>query len=321
MPAIDLLFNQHILSSQSFNPSSIELILETALCMENAVKDKNVPPLLNQFIFATLFFEPSTRTRLSFETAILRLGAQVVSVEHGLSTSTSKGESLEDMAKIVSQYVDMMIVRHPKEFSVQNMSKSSLVPVINAGDGSNEHPTQALLDIYTIFREGKLKPGMTLGFLGDLRYGRTVHSLVHLLKHYAVNLVFISPKPISMPDHIIESLDKIGVSFKQTDCIETIIKTLDVLYVTRIQEERFEDKALYQKISNNYKLSLDLVRKSKDSLSILHPLPRVSEMDELIDQSPKAVYFKQAQNGLFVRMALLSLISGKITHEFLKKWS
>lgn len=319
MPALSLLSNQHILSSSSFSPQILNLILNTALSMERAFLHKEIPPLLQGFILATLFFEPSTRTRLSFESAMMRLGGQVVSVSDHLSTSLCKGESLSDTAKIVSQYADLLIVRHPKAFSVHEMSKFSDVPVINAGDGTNEHPTQALLDLYTIFRQEQLKPGMTIGFLGDLYHGRTVHSLVALLKHYDMRMVFIADPDIAMPKELIASLNPAQVI--QTEEMAAVLPELDVLYVTRIQEERFENKALYAKLVSSYQVTMELLHQSKESLSIMHPLPRVMELDPLIDQSKKAVYFKQAQNGLFVRMALLALVANKISPDFLEKWS
>lgn len=311
MGYINTLENRDILSASDFEKEDLELILRLSSEMEKRVKERNVPQLLSSYILASLFFESSTRTRLSFETAMLRLGGQVITVEQGASSSIKKGESLHDTAKVVGSYVDVIAVRHPEPYSASIMADASDAVVINAGDGPHEHPTQALLDLYTIFTEKQKIDGLKIGFLGDLRYGRTVHSLIKVLKHYNIECYLISPKEVTIPTQYLEILQENNCKAIQTEEIEEVLPELDVLYATRIQEERFKERSLYNRIKDNYHLNSSLLKKSKKDLTLLHPLPRVQELDTDLDIDPKARYFKQATNGVYVRMALLSLVLGK----------
>ncbi len=308
---INTLEGRDIISAETFTREDLELVLSVSSKMEALMKTKDVPPLLKNYILATLFFESSTRTRLSFEAAMLRLGGQVISVEQALSTSLKKGESLHDTAKVVGSFADVIAVRHPEPYSAQTMADASDAIVLNAGDGPNEHPTQALLDLYTIFSEKGRISGLKIGFIGDLRYGRTVHSLIKILRHYPIDCYLISPPEITIPDYYTQLLEAQNCKVIQTPDLSSSIGELDVLYATRIQEERFKERALYEKIKDKYQLNNAVLMQSKKDLTLLHPLPRVSEMDTELDLDPKARYFKQATNGIYVRMALLSLVLGK----------
>jgi aspartate carbamoyltransferase catalytic subunit len=262
-------------------------------------------------ILATLFFEPSTRTRLSFESAMLRLGGSVIGFSDMSSSSTAKGETIEDTARTVSCYSDVMCVRHPTPFQPHAMAKVATIPVINAGDGANEHPTQTLTDLVTINqRFGRLE-GLTIGLCGDLKYGRTVHSLIKVLSRYPGNkFVLIAPDALQMPRDIIDALDKEGVAYTITDELESAIPALDILYMTRIQRERFEDKAEYERLKGVYVLTRDKLADAKPDMAVLHPLPRVDEIDTDVDDDERAWYFKQAQFGVYARMALIVMLLG-----------
>jgi len=311
------LSHRHIITSMHFTKSELELIVRVSAKMEALMLSGDVPEMCKGNILATLFFEPSTRTRLSFESAMLRLGGKVITVEQGCSTSSEKGESLEDSGKIVSQYSDVIVMRHPSPGSVETLSTKSDVPVINAGDGPNEHPSQALLDLYTIYTEKGSIDSMKVGFLGDLKFGRTVHSLVKLLSNFDVEFVFVSHPSIALPDYILDLLKEKGCKVTVTDCLETAIKDLDVLYATRIQEERFDSKEEYKTVKDQYLLTQQILDGSKSELCLLHPLPRVNEISPEVDDDPKARYFKQAQNGVYLRMAILAISLGKIKPSFL----
>ncbi len=270
---------------------------------------KKKPPkaLLSGKILASCFYEPSTRTRLSFEAAMLRLGGDTLGFSDSESTSAKKGESLHDSMKVIGEYADVIIVRHPKEGSARVASESTKTPVINAGDGANQHPTQTLLDLFTIKEcQNKLK-GVNIAFVGDLKFGRTVHSLSMACAHFDMRLFFISPEQLSLPDEIAHILKKQGVKYSFHHSIEEVLGKTDILYMTRIQKERFEDST-YEKVKNAYLLKEEMLKKAKRNLHVLHPLPRVNEIETSIDHSPHAYYFQQAANGLYVRMALLSLI-------------
>lgn len=259
-------------------------------------------------ILATLFFEPSTRTRFSFESAMLRLGGQVISLENEETTSIKKGETLADTARIMSGYADMIVMRHPKEHSVASFSEYASVPVINAGDGANQHPTQALVDLYTIYREKGRLENLTIGFMGDLKYSRTVYSLLTVLSPYQNNFIFISPLSLGISAEKKDLLSKHSSKIKEVSNLDGVIGDLDVLYVTRVQGERFDTKEEYDAVKDSYCLGKkDLVKAKKDVI-IMHPLPRVNEIHPEVDSLPNAKYFEQAANGVFVRMALLSLM-------------
>ncbi len=256
---------------------------------------------------ATLFFEPSTRTRLSFEAAMLELGGSVIGFSDAGSSSASKGESMADTAKVVSCYADIMAIRHPKEGAPYVASQNATIPVINAGDGGHCHPTQTLADLLTIYREkGKIED-ITVGFCGDLKYGRTVHSLIAALSRYPnIKIVLISPMELHIPDYVKEDiLKKNKMSFKETTSLEDAMPELDVLYMTRIQKERFDNQKTYERLKDSYILTLDKLETAKKDMCILHPLPRVNEISVEVDNDSRACYFKQVLNGKLMRMALI----------------
>ena len=256
---------------------------------------------------ATLFFEPSTRTRLSFEAAMYELGGNVLGFSEAGSSSATKGESVADTAKMISCYADIMAMRHPKEGAPYVASKAATIPVINAGDGGHCHPTQTLTDLLTIYREHGRLDNLTVGFCGDLKYGRTVHSLIAALSRYTgIKIVLVSPEALRLPDYVrIETLDRCQIPYEETSCLEDVLPKLDVLYMTRIQRERFDDPAEYERLKDSYVLTPDKLVGTKETMRILHPLPRVNEISVKVDADPRAAYFRQALNGKFVRMALI----------------
>lgn len=263
---------------------------------------------------ATLFFEPSTRTRLSFEAAMLELGGSVISVSGNDSSSASKGESIADTAKIVSCYADIIAMRHPREGSALVAAVNAGIPVINAGDGGHFHPTQTLADLLTIYREKGRLNDLTIGICGDLKYGRTVHSLIAAMSRYTgISFILISPKELSIPDYIKNDfLDLKSIPYVETTSLEDALPKLDILYMTRIQRERFDDPEEYERLKNSYVLDVDKMDLAKEDCCIMHPLPRVNEISVKVDQDPRAAYFRQALNGKYMRMALiLELIRSK----------
>ncbi|MBO5111626.1 MAG: aspartate carbamoyltransferase [Clostridia bacterium] len=256
---------------------------------------------------ATLFFEPSTRTRLSFEAAMLDLGGSVLGFSEAGSSSASKGESVADTAKIVSGYADIIAMRHPKAGAPLVAANNASIPVINAGDGGHFHPTQTLTDLLTISREKGRLHDLTVGFCGDLKYGRTVHSLIAALSRYTgIKIVLISPAELAIPDYVKEDvLDKEHMAYTETVDLEAALPELDILYMTRIQRERFADMDEYERLKDSYVLNVEKLEKAKSDMAILHPLPRVNEISVAVDNDPRACYFKQARNGKFIRMALI----------------
>ena len=258
-------------------------------------------------ILATLFFEPSTRTRLSFETAMLRLGGQVIGFSSASSSSASKGESVADTAKVISCYADILAMRHYQEGAPFVASQNASIPVINAGDGGHCHPTQTLADLLTIYREHGKVDGLTVGFCGDLKYGRTVHSLINALSRYNdIKIILISPEELKLPRYVKEEvLDKFNMQYVETTSLEEYMSELDVLYMTRVQQERFADINEYIRLKDSYILTPDKLTTAKQNMSILHPLPRVNEISVKIDADPRACYFKQVDNGKLMRMALI----------------
>ncbi|MDY0387542.1 MAG: aspartate carbamoyltransferase [Methanolobus sp.] len=303
--------DQHIISMREFSREMIDHILNVAEKMETIAQGKQKSDLLAGKILAVLFFEPSTRTRISFETAMLRLGGDVLSLGSVDASSIVKGETLADTMRVVDGYADAIVLRHPKEGAAQLASEFSRVPILNAGDGAGHHPTQTLLDLYTIKRESHLE-GIKIALAGDLKYGRTVHSLCYALSHYGAHITLISPKELSMPDEIISDIVARGAKVVETDSIEDAINDVDVLYMTRIQKERFPDPAEYQKVASRLKVTMETLEGAKPELKIMHPLPRVDEIDNEVDDTPHACYFKQAFYGVPVRMALLGLVMGAI---------
>lgn len=273
-------------------------IIENPAKYENACRGKKL---------ATLFFEPSTRTRLSFEAAMMELGGNVIGFSEASSSSASKGESMADTAKILSCYADIMAIRHPKEGAPYVAAKNATIPVINAGDGGHCHPTQTLADLLTIYRENGHFDGLTIGCCGDLKYGRTVHSLLAAMSRYKnVKVVLISPEELQLPEYIKqEVLKKNNMDFIETTSLEDVMPSLDVLYMTRIQRERFEDSTVYERLKDSYILTPEKLVTAKETMRVLHPLPRVNEISVKVDADPRAAYFRQALNGKYMRMALI----------------
>ena len=261
---------------------------------------------------ATLFFEPSTRTRLSFEAAMYDLGGHVLGFSESQSSSASKGESVADTVRVVGSYVDIIAMRHPKEGAPLVASMHAGVPVINAGDGGHNHPTQTLADLLTIKREKGGFDNMTVGFCGDLKFGRTVHSLIGALSRYNnIKFVLISPNELKIPDYVkTEVLEKNGLEYIETDSLEAVMPQLDILYMTRVQKERFFNEADYIRLKDSYVLTPEKLKAAKESLCIMHPLPRVNEISVAVDDDPRACYFKQVSNGKFIRMALILSLLG-----------
>ena len=290
-----------LISIQDFSKDEVLHILEVAKEFE-ANREQN---FLAGKVVACLFFEPSTRTRLSFEAAVNRLGARVIGFPDNRNTSQTKGETLEDTIKIVSNYVDMIVMRHPQAGAADIAASVASVPVINAGDGANQHPTQTLLDLYAIQKtQGKLN-GLTVNMVGDLKYGRAVHSLVEALRWFDPHFIFTSPEELNMPKKYLEILDREGVDYRQTDKIEDGLNICDVLYMTRVQKERFFNEEDYVRLKDFYILDKEKMKLAKDDMYVLHPLPRVNEISVEVDDDPRAAYFRQAQYGVYVRMALI----------------
>ena len=256
---------------------------------------------------ATLFFEPSTRTRLSFEAAMLELGGSVLGFSEAGSSSAAKGESVSDTAKTVSNYADIIAMRHPKEGAPYVASRGASIPVINAGDGGHQHPTQTLADLLTIHREMGRMNDLTIGLCGDLKYGRTVHSLIEAMSRYSgIRFVLISPKELMLPDYVrIGVLDKHSIPYSEVTSLEDAIPQLDILYMTRIQRERFDDPEEYERLKDSYVLTVEKMAQAKPEMAVLHPLPRVNEISVKVDEDPRAAYFRQTLNGKYMRMALI----------------
>jgi aspartate carbamoyltransferase catalytic subunit len=271
-----------------------------------------VQRILQGYVVATLFFEPSTRTRLSFESAASRLGAKVIGFSDASSSSVSKGESLNDTILTVSNYSDIIVMRHPREGSARYASEVSPVPIINAGDGANQHPTQTLLDMYSIRKtQGRLE-NLHIAFVGDLKYGRTVHSLTFALCNFNATFHLVSPEELKLPSYVKRKIKDNNLNYFQYTDIHDAIPKADILYMTRIQKERFSDPIEYERVKNAYILKDEMLTGSKPNLRVLHPLPRVNEIETDVDKNPKAYYFMQAQNGVYVRQALLASILGVV---------
>ncbi|MEE1675154.1 aspartate carbamoyltransferase [Agarivorans aestuarii] len=303
------LYQKHIISIPDLSRQELELIVDTA----QSIKQQPRPELLKNKVVASCFFEASTRTRLSFETAVQRLGGSVIGFADGGNTSLGKkGETLVDSVKVISSYSDAFFMRHPQEGAARLASEFSSVPVVNGGDGSNQHPTQTLLDLFTIYETQGSLEGLKVAFVGDLKYGRTVHSLTQALSLFGCEFYFIAPKALAMPDYIIEELNEREIKYSLHDSIEEVVDELDILYMTRVQKERF-DETEYQHIKSSFILRANMLEQVKDNLKILHPLPRVDEITTDVDTTPYAYYFEQAENGVYARQALLALI---MTNEF-----
>lgn len=307
------LVGKDILAADQFSVAELELILQTARQFDTISSAGGTLDLMRNMILATLFYEPSTRTRLSFESAILRLGGQVLSVaEAKSSSSAAKGETLYDTGKMIEGYAHAAVIRHPILGSAQELADGAGIPVINGGDGAGQHPSQALLDLYTIQKEKGRLENLTVTLVGDLRYGRTVHSLAPLLRHFGARFHFVAPPELAMPADITASLRAQGAEIVETGDLAAAVGQTDVLYVTRIQKERFADPSQYEALKGAYVVNNALLKQAKPDLTIMHPLPRVDEIAKEVDAYEGAAYFRQAANGVLVRMALLALVTGKI---------
>jgi aspartate carbamoyltransferase catalytic subunit len=297
------LYQRDVVSTKDITLADIELVLATA----KKFQEKTFPDLLKDKVIANCFFEPSTRTRLSFETAALRLGAKTIGFASDESLSTQKGETLHDSMRVIAEYADMVIIRHPSEGSACLAAEIAACPVINAGDGANQHPTQALLDLFTIQQCQPTLHDLSIAIVGDLKYGRTIHSFLELCSFFDVRLYLVSPDILTLPSSVCDMLKKRGVRFSFHQSLEEVVPKVDILYFTRIQQERFS-QAEYQLVKDQFILRSSLLQRVKPNLKILHPLPRVNEITPDVDATPYAYYFQQAANGVAVRQALLSLI-------------
>lgn len=306
------LYQKNIISIADLSRSELELILQTA----HSLKQNPQPELLKNKVIASCFFEASTRTRLSFETAVQRLGGSVIGFASGGNTSLAqKGETLADSVKVISSYADAFFMRHPQEGAARLASEYSEIPVINGGDGANQHPTQTLLDLFTIYETQSTLDNLNIAFVGDLKYGRTVHSLAQALSLFNCNFYFIAPDALAMPDYILEELNNKEINYSLHQSIEEVVDSLDVLYMTRVQKERF-DETEYQHIKSAFLLNAQMLENVRANLKVLHPLPRVDEVHKNVDDTPYAYYFQQAQNGVYARQALLALL---LTNQFQTK--
>ncbi len=305
---------EHVLEAGQYDRATIEEILKSAAQMSDVVAAHG-DQRLNGAIMATLFYEPSTRTRLSFESAMYRLGGQVISSEMAAQTSSAaKGESIEDTTRIVESYADLIVIRHPVAGAARKAASVSSIPIINAGDGPNEHPTQSLIDLFTISQELGRIDDLTIALVGDLRYGRAPRSLATLLTRCTnITLILVSPPPLRMADDVIERLDAAGVNYVVSDDLASVFAA-DVVYMTRIQKERFPDEASYEAVKDTYTLGMPELQRIGDSSILMHPLPRVTEVSPDVDADRRAAYFRQARNGVYVRMALIDrLLAGRIS--------
>ena len=301
-----------IINGYDFSNQDLCHIMDTAMIYEKRVKNGEAIRDLDGMVVATLFFEPSTRTRLSFQAAINRVGARCIDLGNASVSSQAKGETWQDTLKTVDGYVDAIVMRHPTAGAAIEAAEIAEHPLINGGDGARQHPTQALLDIYTMRKEAGHIGGQTITFLGDLKYGRTVHSLSYFMQQFGNKMIFASPEELRMPEEITEDLRSKGADIEETEDVTAALSKSDFVYVTRVQRERFENIEDYNRVKGSYILDNALLSKAKDGIVILHPLPRVDEIAVDVDDYPGAAYFRQAHNGMYLRMALLGLITGRI---------
>ena len=299
---------RHILSMKDFTKDEIDFILERAVKLETLARGGRSEILAGN-ILALLFYEPSTRTRMSFETAMLRLGGSVLNLGSKEASSVVKGETLADTIRVISTYSDAIVLRHPSEGSARMAAEFASVPIINGGDGAGHHPTQTLLDLYTIKKESHFDD-LDIAIVGDLKYGRTVHSLAYALSLYGANITLVSPSQLKMPDQIKGDLKTMGARVSETDNLEEVLDSVDVLYMTRIQKERFPDPTEYTKVVGAYKITGENLKNVREDMIIMHPLPRVYEIDSQVDDSAHARYFEQSFYGVPIRMALLTIVLG-----------
>jgi aspartate carbamoyltransferase catalytic subunit len=301
--------HKDIISIRDLSKEELEYLLTLATRMEGMDQRHD---LLKGRILATLFYEPSTRTKLSFESAMMRLGGRTMGFSDPKASSAAKGETLSDTMKMVEAYSDIVVIRHPLEGAARLAADSISIPVINAGDGANQHPTQTLLDLYTIMRSKGSLDKLTVAMVGDLKYGRTVHSLATALSHFSVKMIFVSPTQLGMPRDLLAELQEKRIAFQETDSLAPALEAADILYMTRIQKERFPDAVEYEKVRGVYVLTKAMLGKANPKLRIMHPLPRVDEIHPSVDATEHALYFEQAKNGVIMREALLALLLGRL---------
>ncbi len=303
---------EDVISVDQFDRRMLSYIFHRAHEMREMVEQAGSCDLLKGHVLACLFYEPSTRTSASFIAAMERLGGGVIPITQGVQfSSVSKGESLPDTIRTLEQYADVIVLRHPEVGSSRIAADAATVPVINAGDGIGEHPTQGLLDLFTIRQELGHIDDLKIAMVGDLRYGRTVHSLTRLLMQYDVSLRYVSPEILRLPMALMNQLIDHGIEVRETHDVADVIENADVLYVTRVQKERFSDPAQYEGVKDYYKITPEIMKRAKPTMALLHPLPRVGEIDPALDDDPRAAYFRQVRNGMYVRMALLAAVLGK----------
>jgi len=299
---------RHVLTMREFSREEIDSVLDMAASLEPYARGGKCDALSGK-ILALLFFEPSTRTRLSFETAMMRLGGKTLSLGPAEGSAIAKGESLADTVRVIGSYADALVIRHPREGSARLASQFSPVPVLNAGDGAGHHPTQTLLDLYTIRKESHLED-LRIALVGDLKYGRTVHSLAYALALYGAEITLVSPPSLEMPGPIKADLAGKGTKVRETHNLDEVKAEMDVLYLTRIQRERFPDPREYQKVAQSYRVTSESLKGAKEDMIIMHPLPRVDEISPEVDETVHAFYFEQSFYGVPVRMALLKMLIG-----------
>lgn len=304
-------YGKDIISVKQFSHGDLDYIFGVAREMEEMVRRVGSFDLLKGKILANLFYEPSTRTSSSFTSAMERLGGSVIPISEVRYSSVSKGESLPDTVRTLEAYADVIVLRHPEVGSAELAAKYARKPIINAGDGVGEHPTQALLDLFTIQEEMGSIDGLTVTMVGDLKYGRTVHSLARLLTLFNIRLNYVSPEILRMPEHIVEEVKARNIPQSEHSSLDDVIAESDVLYVTRVQKERFEDQDIYEKVKSAFVIDPEVLTKAKSDMIVMHPLPRVGEITMEVDDDPRAAYFRQMEYGLYVRMALLAMVLGK----------
>ncbi|NKQ36829.1 MAG: aspartate carbamoyltransferase [Chloroflexi bacterium] len=301
-----------VISVDQFDPEKLAYIFARAREMREMVRHVGGTDLLKGYVLACLFYEPSTRTSSSFIAAMERLGGSVIPITQGVKfSSVSKGETLADTVRTLEQYADAIVLRHPEIGSVKLAADYASVPVLNAGDGPGEHPTQALLDLFTIREELGRIDGLKIAMIGDLKNGRTVQSLTKLLLHFEVSLRFVSPEILRLPLKTMNQVIDAGIDVRETHDVADVIDNADVLYVTRVQKERFADLAQYEQVKDYYEITAGLMAKAKEKMIVMHPLPRVGEIHYNVDTDPRAAYFRQVKNGMFIRMALLAAVLGQ----------
>ncbi len=304
--------NLDILSTEQFDRDGLEFLFKVALKMEPFARKEKQGKLMKGKILASLFYEPSTRTRFSFETAMKRLGGETISATEIASSSIFKGETIADTARVVEKFADVIAIRHPQAGSAKIFADNADIPVLNAGDGPNQHPSQSLLDMYTIKKERGKIDGLTVAMVGDLKYGRTIHSLAFLLRHFDVKVILVSPRELQMPKEFLDKFDEKGVKYEEMGDLEAACKKSDVIYMTRVQKERFSDQAEYERLKNAFVMNRALVEAANKKVIVLHPLPRIGEISTDMDDFAGSAYFRQVENGVAVRMAMISLVLGKV---------